>query len=571
MDRLFCGLVGALVTLAISAGGASAQPLVVDQPVRAGGLWCLPSAEDPLRFRCLSDDARLARDASGKPLFSIVYYTEPRNQAAGHTSVDEAQGGALLTMILEYGTTPGKLALAERALQSSVDPDSKVDGPVVFQSGDYALVSATGERAERAFSSGLAPVVEGARIALSLRFDARGAQLLAQALKASTPDLSVVFDMAYAGVRKSYNADIVVDWDKAASSLDQGVSADVSVYGVGIGGEIEEAVTKMMSDGAITIDVIGEDASMDGIVTHVQEMATKLFFEPLDDVEAERSSGLDDTNASAAGANRYFSINARAKYKRKAITTSGVSRFSLSRQAPATRRWSIVFDAGEIARDLRDDPHHVRTEDLTDSTIKSRRIALQLDVGFRPIFEELVDLVTVEARKIHGDGRTSFDQYTITRDSLNDEALPTLSYPRFEGDGWKDWLSYETRSIWSFRDAERFETGWRQSRDDQITVSAPIRLAPIHPIGDMQALARRGVHAVIIKVKHPYVTGELTTMKSALTTEPLFPAFTVPTTIENEEFAYTVIHVRDNDRRDRFSAADRAGFVVFDLQSESGT
>ena len=284
-------LVSIFLVLLLVSSPVTAGPLSVDTPVRAGGLWCLPDSASPLSFRYLPSEARLARRDDGTPLFSLVFFTEAAGDGSLNAQRDQADGGALLNFMVEYYTPPGRVRRADAALKQLVDPDAELIGPVVFSAGTYSLVSATTEAAEVRFADGAAPALPNGRVAISVRLDQREARILDAALQANTPDLSLVFDLIYAGVTASYDADIVIDWEKASASLDRGFQAGVSVYGIGVGGEMEEAVTDMMSNGAITVEVRGEDANMDAIVTHIQEMATELFFTPLEDVEAADNFG----------------------------------------------------------------------------------------------------------------------------------------------------------------------------------------------------------------------------------------------------------------------------------------
>jgi hypothetical protein len=472
-------------------------------------------------------------------------------------------------MIVEYQTTRAQRARTEAALREIVDPDAVLVGPVVFDQGTYALVSSVAEGASTAFSGGEAPVLENGRVAISLQFGPEGASILDAALQAATPDLSIAFDLTYSGVRSSYDAEIVVDWDKASSSLDEGLSAGVSVYGVSIGGEIERAVTRLMTDGAIRVEVRGEDADMDALVAHVQETATELLFTPVEDPDAATDfadfSGIGGVDENVGkSVNRYFSLNAKAKYRRKEIATTGVSRISLSKQGPATRRWSIVFDAGEIAADLRDDPRFVRTVDLADSAIVERRLRVVADHALREAFEHLLDLATVEVRKTHADGRETFRQATLSPEMVEAGEALTISYPRFAGETAEIWLEYETRVVWAFRGEPESPGPWKTARADEIRVYAPYRMATIYPIGDLEALVQRGVRAVIVEVSYSFLGRERHERRSALTTSAEFPPFDLVAPRDEVDFEYQVTHVYAGDRRETMRSSDRSGFVTID-------
>ncbi|MEM1146187.1 MAG: hypothetical protein AAF582_03200 [Pseudomonadota bacterium] len=556
----------------LAASGLVSAQIIVDQPVRAGGLWCLPDSHDPNLFRYLPEDARIARDPSGRPLFSLTYYNAPAAAGDEQSSIGQADGGALLTMFVEYATPRARIARAAAALTELVHPDAVLAGPVVFDDGTYGVISASVADARTAFSSGPAPVLENGRVAISIQLDRDQAAILFAALQADTPDLSVVFDMTYSGVRASYAADILIDWDKASDSLDRGVSASVSVYGVGVGGDIEEAVTELMTDGAITVEVAGEDAAMDAIVTHIQELATKLFFTPIEDSDAAEDFGkwsdVGGVDASAGqGTNRYFSLNAKVKYKRKAFATTGTSRISLRKAGPATRRWSIVFNASEVSANLRDNPDFVRTVDLTDNAIIERQIDVTLDASLRAEFGDLVDSVNVELRKTHVDGRETFRYVTLTADDLTSDVPQTLGYPKFGPEPWDEWLQYEARQEWVLKGLPSYHTAWHPQRSAQMILSAPFRRAEIQPLGDMGALEARGARAVIIEVTYPFLGGDRTERASALPRNGGFDPFEIVAPNEDVEFQYVVTQIFPPDRRVQCESADRSGFVIFDAET----
>lgn len=554
-----CALAAAVILWAVSA---TASQLVVDRGVRASGYWCLPYADDPLTFRYLPQDVRIARDADGRPMFSMIRYINPLKD-------NDAGAGALLTMILEYGTPRGRQATIQKALRTIVGPDATLDGPIIFESGAYHLTSSVAEDARVRFDSGMAPVLEGGRVAVSMQFEREASTRLWAALQAATPDLSVVFDMTYAGVHSSFAADVVVDWDKARRSLDRGLRAGLTVYSVSVGGEIEEAIDRMRNDGSISVSMRGEDKMSEELVAHIQEMATNLFFEPLAIEEKTQDIGnaADELVSMASGltqqANQYFSLDFNVKYKRKEIVSTGTAVINIDKQGPASRHWSMVFNAGEIAATLRDDPYYVKTVDLRQA-MPERVLDVRVDARLNSILGDFVDLVTVELRKRHGAAdRTTIDQVTITPENSGHDQTIRLHYPRVEGEDYESWFDYEVRTTWRLKGAIQHSSEWISSRDAEVIVHSPVRSATIQAIGDLSELARRGVRAVVVEVRYPYFGEERMARRTALTTESGFDSFDLIVPSEDAGFRYLVTHVYGN-RRESFESADKAGFILLD-------
>ncbi len=553
------------------AGGS-----IVDKPVKAGGLWCLPDSSDPLQFRYLPASARLARNEDGKPFFGLVYYTEPGVDKEDAHTIDEADGGALLNFMVEYFTPKHQVRRASRALKDIVSADAELVGPVVFDDGTYSLISATTNDARVRFADGKAPVLSGSKVPISIRLDKEQAKVLGAALTSSTPDLSLVFDMSYSGVRSSFDADVVIDWEKASQSLDRGVKAGISVYGIGVGGEIEQAVSKMLNNGALRIEVRGDDANMEALIASIQQSATELFFTPLEDVEADDNFGQigSPDMASTAGVNRYFSINAQVKYKVKDIATTGQSVISLRKAAAATRRWLIVFDAGEVSKNLLNDPEFVRVEDISNHSMSVRNVVVKPDVSWQSqqnSDERLIKSVNVELVKTHSDGRETFRLIHFSGEDLDNRLSRAISYPRYENEAWDNWLQYRYRSVWEFKNQPTSETPWQTVRADEIALDKPYKLTTIQPLGDLRALADRGIRAVIVEVSYPLFGQSKSVLKTALTTETSFDSFSIPVSSEATLFTYTITHIGRDGLRKSYQLNDRAGFAVFDQAFDSST
>ena len=61
-------------------------------------------------------------------------------------------------------------------------------------------------------ATGVAPVLEGNRIALSFDLDPAKATLLLKSFNMPTPDISLVFDMTFEGLNAAYDAELLIDW-----------------------------------------------------------------------------------------------------------------------------------------------------------------------------------------------------------------------------------------------------------------------------------------------------------------------------------------------------------------------
>ena len=64
---------------------------------------------------------------------------------------------------------------------------------------------------------GKAPLMEGQKAAVSMALTREGAEILWESFKSDTPDISLVFDMEFSGVREPYEAIIEADWSRVSS------------------------------------------------------------------------------------------------------------------------------------------------------------------------------------------------------------------------------------------------------------------------------------------------------------------------------------------------------------------
>ena len=197
----------------------SAQQILIDRGMRAGGLWCFPLATEPKTYVYLPSAARLATGRCGTAAVLVRPLRRPTMRAAGGTaSITESGGGGVLHFLVLMETPERPSPTAQQELRRiAKDDEVKLRGPMVFSDGRYALVSsvlsrstATPER--KLLATGRAPVLEGNRIAFSFDLKPTEATLLLRSFEMRTPDVSIVFDMTFTGLTDAYDADLTIDW-----------------------------------------------------------------------------------------------------------------------------------------------------------------------------------------------------------------------------------------------------------------------------------------------------------------------------------------------------------------------
>lgn len=273
-----CGAVFIAVSCAFPA---LAQEVIWDRQYRLGNLVAFQSANDPTRYHYAGTRARVARDG-GLPKFSFVRFTR-KNPDGG-----DAIGGGIVHALVELGVTEEDLQAARDALRD-IDTEGTLEGPVAFSSGTFTLISTAmndeaNEIARRVVGTGKAPLLEGDRAAVSMLLTEEGANTLWATFNTPTPDISFSFNMAIDAYRSPIQASLVADWDKIyehdnfQAAFRTGI--DSSEAQVMLGGEIDLTYDELGQSGAIDIQIIGEDESIERATQAAYEDLRKIMFAP---------------------------------------------------------------------------------------------------------------------------------------------------------------------------------------------------------------------------------------------------------------------------------------------------
>jgi hypothetical protein len=119
--------------------------------------------------------------------------------------------------LVTLSVTPEDLKEAQTELDR-LKPGAKIEGPVMYKSGTFGLVSAfankEGDLTKQVVGLGRAPVLDGAKAAVSIQLTKLGAKILWESFQTPTPDISFSFDMELEGYLSPKQATIEADWDR---------------------------------------------------------------------------------------------------------------------------------------------------------------------------------------------------------------------------------------------------------------------------------------------------------------------------------------------------------------------
>lgn len=275
-------IISLILLVSLYYNKTSAQAIVLDNLVEAGGLKLFPNIHNNNEYYYLADQVRLAKGENGKPEFSFIRWVENKSTDDAEASDDykdiEGAGGGIVSALIELNVSEERKLEAEQELRR-INPKGKIKGPVIYRGGTVALVSAFNseneEFTQQVLGLGPAPVVEGQKAPLSILLTKKGARILWESFKSNMADISFQYSMEIEGYNAPISANISFDWEEVYEhkNFQGGIATPV------LATEVETAVSDMISNRVIKITEIGEDEDFDKIRTIVMEMVQTGIFE----------------------------------------------------------------------------------------------------------------------------------------------------------------------------------------------------------------------------------------------------------------------------------------------------
>lgn len=284
-----------MMILMLVSANVWGQQVLIDQPVRAGELTLFPGYQDQDVYYYVLDKARLATDDNDRPQFSLLRYVENVRSGADENEADTGEGGAILHALVTLEVTEDQLREARREL-NRVRPGARIEGPVVYRSGRFALISsftdAEGELSERVLGVGNAPILDGQKAAVSMLLTQQGSRILWQSFHTPTPDISFSFEMEMDGYRSPQQGVIEAEFEQ----IYEHEAFNVGLASTYLSGEIKGTFEDLTRTGAIKVTQVGDDSKIEELLDIAYRKLTEAMFEPV----SSNSPSLSSL-ASAAG------------------------------------------------------------------------------------------------------------------------------------------------------------------------------------------------------------------------------------------------------------------------------
>jgi hypothetical protein len=551
----------------------SAQQIMIDRGVKAGELWCFPLLTDTLTYQYLPSDARLGTDDAGGPQFSFLrYVSNEKDTTAGNNSITKAGGGGILNFLVLYETPQKKINDAKRALKEITHNDDVVlKGPLIFTSGRYALISSIinekGKEERKLLATGNAPVLEGSRIALSFELDPKGSKTLLESFKMATPDISIVFDMAFTGLTDAYQAELTVNWDDVKKS--ESMKAGATVYFVSA--DVEKSVEELKRNNAVKLVTTGESGRMDAMVNTVYSRLVELLFQPIDPEQIQQSNGIADMLSSmvqpggSLSARKTFGFGLNAAYKRRDFQSTGKSVMNFNSRSTVERHHLIAFNIGDFYKKYGENSKYFKSVSLDDPDFQQREIFVSVDGTLIPEFDKLINNITITLKKTHENGDVTLKEMNITKKNLNDNAMKPLIYGSISDKNRINWLNYEYKTNFQFQGGKVYETPWTKQSAGMINVYAPYERRTIQLDGDADALKAAKVRAVTVQLDYPFFNDSRKPMLTLKPSEPMGDKkFDITLPINVYEYNYDINWIMSDGSTRSATGKNKSGFLFID-------
>jgi hypothetical protein len=509
-----------------------AQQIQIDRGTRIGGLWCFPLLNDSLTYLYLPNSAALANDANNKPQFSFMRYVDnTATDGSTDKTITEAAGGAVLHFLVEYNTSKDTVTAAEKALRELFKNEKIVlRGPIIFNSGEYALVSSilNPDRTTKTslLALGKAPVLEGSRIALSFEMTPENSKILMENFKMSTPDISLVFDMSFSGLTDAYSAELTIDWAEVKNSMSMGAGG--SIYFVSA--DVKASFERLRRDNAIKLVTFGEDQNMDALLNTVYDKLLNLLFKPVspEEVPQNQRGGLTDALAAlvssrgALGSRNTTGFGLNAEFQLKDMKSEGKSKLNFNSRATVLRHHYIVYNIGNFYKKYGNDENYFKSVNIFDPDFTQREVHVGIDGSLEPEFDKFINSVTVKLLKKHQNGEQTLQELFIDKNIFKNKTNQLkMVYGSVKDTDRLKWLEYEYQATWQFQKGGSYTGNWTPQGSSMINLFAPYERRTIELWGDQDILKQNQIRAVVVTLEYDFFNEKRKPKIIIKTSEPI--------------------------------------------------
>jgi len=514
-----------------------AEILLDQEPVQVGNALLFRDHADPHGYHYMPLGPRISAWPDGTPKFSFIQYVRTGKEITG----------GILHFLCTFGLTKEELDKARKEL-TRIDKEGKIIGPVMFVKGDFHIISASagegGIFGRKVVGTGKAPLLAGSEAAVSIALTEEGSTLLMESFKMPTSDISVQFVMTYSGLTPAYHALLTVDWDKVYNHKE----FKANIGNVFVSAQIQKIYAELREQGAIKLDVIGEDTKMDELLDTAYNTITKMMF----DAKPVKPEDIGKSQASTGGnwLGKLFG-QAHFGYYQKTVKLSGKYTVDLTRRKRDQREVPLTGNIGGIYKQYNKNQQLFSVVDLDDPTFEERTINVIMDGEDLETFQQYLNFAGITFKKEYENA----DMKSITEDLIFDKTKfgqngnkLSLKYRR-KGDSTDKWLEYEYKPLWSYAGGLEVTGEWVRTNQPVITLTPPHKYRYIEVLAEEENMSNSGIIRIAVQFRHKNFGRELQKEVVLRKGEPLNVNYVYFHEPNNLEYEYNITWLfKDNTK-----------------------
>lgn len=509
----------------------------------------------------LPKNLKLGQKPDGTPEFLFLKYTTDERADQGGTQ------GAIMHFMMEWGLTAEELAEAQSKLRAKLrtlgSSYAGIANPIIRgavdvstpDNGGFRVISATlsDDKSTRLITSGRAPTLPGAKVAVASKMDKYSAQLLAATFEKSRSisDVSIEMTFKYNVLFPAVEGKIILDWERINSSfenfdleyskLDQvkkekyrelyeawcilfychlstiererDVKTGIKVMNYETASYFYQYLQETQSI-VIQIDKNTVDSE---IADDIIQNFMNVFMSSISDIKPKSDSGTQDNNAtkgiyenSQARANAMIDSMRNLPEVEFSFNETKISNtfekkreeYLLSLRLAMPVYYTITGNLAEWYDGVKSNKTCVNTVNLNDPFYRHRDINFIVDNKIKDVFEEEVNYVTINVRKRRSAGNDFEDARTINLEYMkNNGALAQFTYARGED---RNADVYEYKVQWSLRGGVLYpeNPGWQSGDWQGVTLTCPMVPRDIEFEADLDELRSLGITRATLQLRY---------------------------------------------------------------------
>ena len=477
------------------------------------------------KYYYLPVNLHLSQRPDGTPEFLFLKFT---TEASGGVS------GALMHFLMTWDLSPVQEQELKSKLKDQVR-NAELAGAVPLtqdtaNGGSFQIVSATLSDkglAQSVVTSGKAPLVPGGKAAAASRLSADGAQLLAATFEKarSITDLSIALNYGYETIAPAAKGTITFDWSKLEQESES-LRAEYTRKKTGTRNTSDCFMIFCASSSRPTYSYSYDEVrnqykfleekqivKLDWMESKNDERLAKVreaFFQFFLTSMAEKTQQAQEAPPPAAEKKDEKAPNIRqgdgyrfsqSSFKKNLQKKTQV--MSLSARMAYKSEFQIVGNLASWYNGVRDNPKCVAAVNLNDRFFQHRDIHFILDLDGKEMFDEAVNYVTVNVRKLRDRGTPFEDRVTIDAKYIKEKGInATVTYARGED---KNPDTYQWMAQWSLKGGKVYpeKPEWVDGTFEGVTLKPPVVPRVIEVEGDLEQMKASDVSRVTVQIHYP--------------------------------------------------------------------